>query len=110
MTTLPQTTTMRLPRPNGAQVLAPPGVGPSIAIGGQPGFQMTGADVWRVIRANLWLIIGVVMLSGIAGVGLHLWLANKYPKYTATGLQRIDPPVPITLKQTDRTFIDTTNR
>lgn len=111
MTTLPQTTTMRLPRPNGAQVLAHPGAGPSIAIGGgQAGFQMTGGDVWRVIRANIWLIIGMVMLSGIAGVGLYIWLAHSHPKFTATGLQRIDPPVPITLKQTDRAFIDTTNR
>jgi len=47
---------------------------------------MTGADVWRVIRANIWLMLTVLVLSGALGYGLNSWLAARHSRYTATGL------------------------
>src|SRR5689334_1315911 len=76
MTTLPTTTPIRLPRPAGATPLALPGtlVG---AQGGANAFQMNGADVWRVIRSNIWLILAMLVLSTGAGFVLN-WYLNKY--------------------------------
>lgn len=89
MTTLPQTTPIRLPRPTGPSQLAVPSYasqGPAA-----PSFQMSGGDVWRVIRANLWLIILCVVVSGVAGFYTNGYLAQHYSTYTATGLIRILP-------------------
>src|SRR4029450_13336001 len=80
MTTLPTTTPMRLPRPVSQTPLA---------LGGPPhaqqstSFQMAGPHVWRVIRSNLWLIIGMLVLSGIGGVGLFKYLDRYYSSFTA---------------------------
>ncbi|MGB7159458.1 MAG: polysaccharide biosynthesis tyrosine autokinase [Tepidisphaeraceae bacterium] len=91
MTTLPQTTAIRLPRPNNGAALAPAGpVGPH-APGAAPAFAMTGADVWRVIRTNLWLIIGMLVLSTAIGVGLYFYLLKKHASFTATGFIEIKP-------------------
>jgi capsular exopolysaccharide synthesis family protein len=51
-----------------------------------PAGGLTGADVWRVVRANLWLIIGVVIASGIAGYFANMWLLKNYARYTSTAL------------------------
>jgi len=95
MTTLPQTTSLRLPRPsNGAAITTTAGpLGPGAAYGaaGTPGFSMTGADVWRVIRSNLWLIIILTVVSLAAGIGLYMFLLNKHASYTATGYIQIQP-------------------
>lgn len=96
MTTLPQTS-FRLPRPS-----AP--VQPVAFAGNQPpmGFiaaqsaaanQMTGADVWRVIRGNLWLILGLLVLFAVGGYVLNSLLAKYYPKYTASGIVAVSAPV-----------------
>ena len=56
MTTLPQTTTLRLPRPSAPAQLNLPGPmspAPMLAGGGAGGNTMSGADVWRVLRANM---------------------------------------------------------
>ncbi len=92
MTTLPQTTSIRLPRPsNGAAITGPGPVGaPYGAPGGSgAGFSMTGGDVWRVLRSNLWLILGMFVLSLAIGVGLYYYLLKNYSSYTATGLIQI---------------------
>ena len=95
MTTLPQTTTttLRLPR-----ITTGPGVNlPSTAPvpGGQLGapapFQMTGADVWRVLRANMWLILITVFAFGIGGYFLNRYLADYHPRFTATGVIQVQP-------------------
>jgi capsular exopolysaccharide synthesis family protein len=99
MTTLPQTTTVRLPRP---------GIAPHLAVGGvshlggavQPaagGAQMTGADVWRVIRTNLWLIILSVIVAAGLGFAANWYLKKHFPRYTSTGLVQIIPPRAIEL-------------
>jgi capsular exopolysaccharide synthesis family protein len=95
MTTLPTTTPMRLPRPAGATPLAMPasfgggGGGPQ----GANAFQMNGADVWRVIRSNIWLILGMLVLSVAAGFGLNWYLAKYHSRYTASGLVQVLPPI-----------------
>lgn len=95
MTTLPQTSSIRLPRPsNGAAITAPGPVGPSYGAPGAPsGFNMTGGDVWRVLRTNLWLILGMLVLSAVIGVGLYYYLLNKHASYTASGYIQIQPIV-----------------
>jgi tyrosine-protein kinase Etk/Wzc len=91
MTTLPQTTTVRPPQ---SPALASPSVAyvPAAAAGGAAG--MTGADVWRVVRANLWLILIFALLFGAGGYLLNrLWLAN-WPSYTAVGLLQLRTNLP----------------
>ena len=87
MTTLPQTTPVRVP----------PGLGTGLnfPIGGPPAGAalpggMSGADVWRVIRGNMWLIILMLIISAGAGYGLHRWLLRYTPKFTAAGLLEIE--------------------
>lgn len=86
MTTLPQTTSIQLPRPVAPQPLALPG--PNFA---QPQAQssMTGGDIWRVIRSNLWLIVGSVVVGLIVGIALNTYLAAYYARYTAQGLVQV---------------------
>ena len=57
--------------------------------------QMSAADVWRVIRANIWLIVILVGLSAVAGYVTNFWLARYYPKYTITAWVAVNPPVSI---------------
>jgi capsular exopolysaccharide synthesis family protein len=96
MTTLPQTTPMRLPRPGGAGQIAIPNapVGGALGAiaGGPPGAGMSGADVWRVFRANLWLIALFVTVGAVAGFFLNRYLAEHYPKFTASGLVKVQLP------------------
>lgn len=97
MTTLPQTTTMRLPRPGGAGQIAIPSAGsagPVAPIAMPPGsmIQMSGGDVWRVLRTNWWLIAGMVLVAGVAGVFVNHYLANHHPRYTASALVTLQLP------------------
>src|SRR6476661_2596115 len=97
MTTLPQTAPIRLPRTIPAGQL-PGQLGP-IATHAHPVFPtplgnapMAAADVWRVIRSNLWLII--LMLAVFAGGG---YATNRYilkphfARYESTALLRVTP-------------------
>src|SRR4051812_4273637 len=97
MTTLPQTTAIRLPRPNGQSqlaaagggqtVLAAPGMHAGGGAGANPG--LSGSDVWRIIRGHIWLIVFMLVLSGAAGFGVNQLLAMKYPRFTATGFIQV---------------------
>lgn len=91
MTTLPQTTTVRVPRTAGPSQLMMPGPGYPVAQAALPTGQMTGADVWRVIRANVWLILGAVVVFAVLGVVMNFWLAKFHARYTATGLIQVQP-------------------
>ena len=84
MTTVPTTTPMRLPRPVPQQT--PLALGGPVAAQPGGGFQMTGADVWRVIRSNLWLIVAMLIISGIGGYGIFRFLDAKFQNYTAYGI------------------------
>src|SRR6185436_18011681 len=96
MTTLPQTTNIRLPRPmSGGMQLAQGGPGGALgplAAQGQSG----GTDAWRVIRANLWwMLIVVCVFAPAIGFGINEVLKRKFPRYTARGIievqDRINP-------------------
>jgi hypothetical protein len=92
MTTLP-TTTVRVPRSAPPAVLSVPpgtGLGPVAQPAQQTG--MTANDIMRVLRANVWLILGFLMVAGIAGFGMYRYLLKKYPRYTSIAYMRVDPP------------------
>ena len=93
MTTLPQTTPIRLPRVAGPSHLAVPS-GPSAGVAAAPGVQMTPADVWRVIRSNLWLIVLMVAVSAVGGYFLNGYLAKHFSAYSSYALIRIRPLQP----------------
>src|SRR3954466_6275916 len=92
MTTVPQMSPLRMPQrvAQPTQLAVPGHMMPPAPAGG---FRMTGADVWRVIRANLWLIITLVVLMGGLGYLANRYLANNYPRYTASGLVRVEGSV-----------------
>jgi len=52
---------------------------------------MTLQDVWRVIRANLWLIIALLAVAAVGGYLLNQWLLTHYPRYTSTILISVRP-------------------
>lgn len=87
MTTLPQTSTPRVPQP------LPPGTPPVVhvpgASAGANAFQLSGADVWRLVRANLWLIIILAILGGAAGFFAHTVWIKYWPWYSSTGLLQV---------------------
>lgn len=90
MTTLPQVQSVRLPRaPGGA--IAQHGPHQPIA-----GIQFTAADVWRLIRANLWLIITLVLVAAAAGIVVNMMLARWMPRYTSTGLIQVQSTAALT--------------
>ena len=87
MTTLPQAAALRLPRPGFSSV-----PGAVVPVGGAVGHApqtaaatMTGADVWRVIRSNFWLILLMLVVSAGGGYGINYWLKAYHPRYTAMG-------------------------
>ena len=96
MTTLPQTTPIRLPRvtSSSSSALAVPN-GSSGAVMTGPVVQMTAGDVWRVIRSNLWLIVLLVGVSAVGGFFLNDYLAKHYSAYSSSGLIRIRPLQPL---------------
>src|SRR6476620_8800384 len=91
MTTLPQTSPMRLPRPASSHLAIPTAgpIGPAQQVNSAN--TLTAMDVWRVIRANLWLIIGLLVLSSVGGYFLNQWLLTHYPRYTSTILLSVRP-------------------
>jgi succinoglycan biosynthesis transport protein ExoP len=93
MTTLPQTAPLRLPRPASSTPLAIPAPVPYGAIAGysQPPSvsQMSGADVWRVLRSNFWLIVLMTLLGAGAGYAGNYWLKIYHSRYTATGILEV---------------------
>jgi succinoglycan biosynthesis transport protein ExoP len=94
MTTLPQTTTLRLPRPAaGGQLSAPAAIPLGMLPPSSSASQMTGADAWRVIRVNIWLVLLVTILCGVGGYFLYSWLLKNDPKYTATALLSVSSQI-----------------
>lgn len=93
MTTLPQTTPVRLPAlmPAGPQ-------GPSAQLAPVPaaeGAQLTGADAWRIIRSHSLLIVFCVALFAIGGYLLNLLWLRYWPTYSAVGMVRLEQRVMI---------------
>ncbi|HEX4796514.1 MAG TPA: polysaccharide biosynthesis tyrosine autokinase [Humisphaera sp.] len=89
MTTLPQTSPMRAPRVGTNGHLAMPVMhGPAPV----PSHSMTGADVWRVIRANIWLILSTLVIAAIVGFLANMWLLARHSRYTSVGLLQVRTP------------------
>ncbi|MGA2582639.1 MAG: polysaccharide biosynthesis tyrosine autokinase [Tepidisphaeraceae bacterium] len=95
MTTLPLNQPIRLPgRQAGSVSVAIPGSGPIGPLAAaQSAAPLTGADIWRIIRSNLWLIIIMVIISGVAGYGVNQWLKMYHSRYTATGELTVVEPI-----------------
>jgi polysaccharide biosynthesis transport protein len=87
MTTLPQTAAVRLPRPGFSALPAPASLsmGPTAFGPGTGSPTMTGADAWRVIRSNFWLILLMLVVSSGVGYGINYWLLKYHPHFTAEG-------------------------
>jgi capsular exopolysaccharide synthesis family protein len=87
MTTLPQTAPIRVPRPVPAagQISVPSSgaIGPAAGDFSRAG-GMTPADIWRVIRANMALIILALIAGGVAGYFINAALMKYAPKYKAS--------------------------
>src|SRR4051794_13159549 len=91
MTTLPQTTNVRLPRPSsGAIQLAGQH---ALAAPREAAAQQAGAsEVWRIIRSHIWMILIVTcIIAPVAGYGVNYFLGKYYPKYTAVGWIEVKP-------------------
>jgi capsular exopolysaccharide synthesis family protein len=93
MTTLPQTTNVRLPRPaSGGIQIAQAGGGGLALGGGGAGTGQGSNEIWRVIRAHIWMILLVTLvIAPAAGYGVNTLLARKYPRYTAAGYIQVQP-------------------
>ena len=90
MTTLPQTSPMRAPRVGTNGHLAMPIIhGPAPAAASHA---MTGADVWRVIRGNIWLILITLVIAAIVGFLANMWLLARHSRYTSVGLLQVRTP------------------
>src|SRR6478735_922644 len=92
MTTLPQTVPIRVPRPMPAGQLAMPATaaGPLAAASVAGG--LTAADVMRVIRQNILLILLAVIAGGICGYYVNKYLATNYPRYKTYGYVTVRSP------------------
>jgi capsular exopolysaccharide synthesis family protein len=94
MTTLPQTP-MRLQRPNAAGTIMVPGSGggmmpPSpLMQPAQP--TITPGDLWRIVRANLWIILSLLVLSLVGGYFVNGYLDRYHRKFEAIGLIKVEP-------------------
>jgi len=94
MTTLPLNVPIRLPgRPTSSTAMAIPSPATAAASSQSSGAQMTGADVWRVIRSHAWLIALMVVLSAVGGYGANSWLKKYHSRFKATGALIIVDPI-----------------
>src|SRR5438034_1985798 len=96
MTTLPQTTAIRVSRPAGPTAMAVPAtpMGGALAAS-QSQFHMTAADAWRVIRQHIWLIVVMLILSAVGGYFINMLLAKYYSRFTSLAYIQITPSTPV---------------
>ncbi|MGC4031311.1 MAG: hypothetical protein QM754_06135 [Tepidisphaeraceae bacterium] len=92
MTTLPTTSTYRLPRSPGGPPTLPPGQGPTGAHVASLAPSLTPADVRRIIRGNIWLILATVVIAVAIGIGLYAYLRATDPKFRSVGMLLVDRP------------------
>ena len=110
MTTLPQTISSR-PRPvqsvNGVPALASPMLPP---LPFQPPAQagMSGSDILRVLRQNLWLFLLTIVLAAAAGYGINIYLKKYFTMWRAEG--RVEVQLPRTTDPTGQVVLNETGR
>jgi polysaccharide biosynthesis transport protein len=81
MTTLPYQSP-RVPRPVGS--MATP-----VSAAGAANTGMTGQDVMRVLRGNIWLLLILVGVALGAGFAVNKYLSDNHSRYTANALCEI---------------------
>ena len=89
MTTLPQTTPTRMPRPAGGAMAPVPQTAHPMSVPPPPS-GMTRSDVIRVLRNNLWLVAVMLVVSGVGGYFANRYLAANYPQYTANAFVQVN--------------------
>ena len=87
MTSISGSTEIVQPMPRRVEV-GPAGAARPAATG------MTAADVWRIIRRRLLLIITLWLLVMAAAVGLTFFLIRYYPVFSAASLVQVESTVP----------------
>ena len=93
MTTLPSTSSYRLPRtPGSGGPPLPPGGAAAPAAAGPTAPVLTPADIWRIIRGNLWLIVASVAIAVAIGIGIYSYLKATDPKYRSVGQMVVNRP------------------
>jgi len=93
MTTLPSTTAIRLPRePQQPASHLAPVHGPHAP---QQAGALTGADAWRVIRGNIWWILGSTVVALVLGFVLYLYVKQTSPKWRSVAFVLVNKPVRI---------------
>ncbi len=93
MTTLPTTSSIRLPRSGGpgGQVLAMPAATLGAPVGGSQEPFLTPADFWRILRRSWLLIFVSLVVTALAGTGLWYFQLKTNPRYTSNAQVLIYP-------------------
>jgi len=91
MTTLPQTTGTRFPRAGNRAPAIPGGIQTMSGGTAMNANQLSAADVWRIFRANAWLIALLTTLGAVVGFGVNTYLAKNFAQYTAVGRVMLNP-------------------
>ena len=60
--------------------------------GGGGGPQLSGSDVFRILRENLWLLILAAIIGGAGGYALYQYLRENHIAYQATGILSLREP------------------
>lgn len=101
MTTLPQTTSSRLPRPGGRT----PATQTAQQIAAATA-TLTPGDVWRLLRANALMIVATVLVFVVLSIVVNEFIFKRYmPKYTAIADLEIRTPVEINPFPTGRSTL-----
>ncbi|HYE18465.1 MAG TPA: polysaccharide biosynthesis tyrosine autokinase [Tepidisphaeraceae bacterium] len=96
MTTLPQTTNARLPRPQQGAMQLHQGSGGGMMAphAGQQAPGQGGNEAWRVIRAHIWMILIVTgILAPSLGVAANWYLGKYHPRFTSEAFIEVRPPI-----------------
>ena len=60
--------------------------------GGGAGPQLSGGDVFRILRENMWLLILAAIIGGAGGYALYQYLRENHIAYEATGILSLREP------------------
>jgi len=56
-----------------------------------PSAQFTPGDIIRILRSNLPIMLGLLIVAGVAGYFINDYLSKYYSKFTTTGMIQIQP-------------------
>ena len=64
---------------------------PQVVTGQPPSTAISAADVWRIVRKRLWLILACALVIGAGGTGGFVAWYFLAPFYTATSIIEVEP-------------------